>query len=214
MQEHRIRGQRHCPHSPPNIHTPFFQGAWPQHPTEEPGQFQSLGSHWCPLTRLSPAAPGISQRLWTSLETCSPFPKAAPNQPCRPQLRCTPGPRVSRKQLEASKGRGLTLERPCEGEAEEAQESGVASRAAPTTPPPSPGVRPCGPGTDTAPISPRQRAGGGPKSRGSGSNFHPGALRAGPGRSPAPALLWLPRPCPGLPSPAQLCQPPEVRAAV
>lgn len=168
-------GGRGAVHRTPNTHTPFFQGAWPRHPTDEPGA--APGSRQ-PLEPLSPPFPGC---IWdfaasrASLEPRSPFPEAAPSQPRRLQLCHTSGPGLSRKQSEASKGSGLTLERPHEGEAEEAQASGTASRRHPHRPLPAWERGPAGLGQTRRP-SPRaagQRGGGGRGSRGSGSNFHP-----------------------------------------
>lgn len=56
----RGSGSRGPVHSPLNTHTPFFQGAWPQHPKDEPGTVLSSKQ---PLEPLSPPFPGSTWAL-------------------------------------------------------------------------------------------------------------------------------------------------------
>lgn len=194
-------------HIPPlNTHTPFFQGAWLQHPTDQPGLLQSLGSHWRPshasfpgctwdLTeaRVLPGAP-------LPLPLPGGSPKSAPPPPAPVHTRPEPGTiqeaigSLRGKQAdpgEALRGGGLGGPRERVGlpggtRTAPSQLGCAAPRAwnGPSAHFPAPGAR-------------GDR--GGPGTRGSGSNFHPRALRADQGRSPAcPPLAPA-----ALPGPAQ-----------
>lgn len=145
-------------HIPPlNTHTPFFQGAWLQHPTDQPGLLRSLGSHWSPS---HPPFPGCTWDLTEArvlpgaplpLPLPGGSPKSAPPPPAPVHTRPEPG--TIQEAIGSLRGKQADPGEALRGGGLGGRESRAASRAAPAPPPPSSGARPRGPRTDLAPIS-------------------------------------------------------------